>query len=346
MPQALVKRPRNEYEWNPENIARLGKISDSELAELMGGIPSVIRRKRNDLGIPAFKHAPGAKKGKPRPNFDWSEQAISLLGTKTDKEVAEQLGLCIAAVGQKRRSMSIAGLRPTQKPIEIPKRFIRYLGVWSDQKVAEKVGVSQSAVSNYRNKLGIKPLQNRSEFPQAAIALIGTMTDTDLANQLGVRVSTVQARRSKLGIARFKPSKPDVAFELPQEIIDQLGKVPDSQISHITGKTIIAIGQYRNRLGIQRYQRTGFVLPDEDHALLGVISDTDLAAKHNVSKGTIGRLRSKAGIASPRVLVSFPHEKSHLLGTMPDAKLAETLGVSQSNVNVIRNAKGIPPFRH
>lgn len=312
MPQALAKRPRNEYEWNPENIARLGKISDSELAELMGGIPSVIRRKRNELGIPAFKHAPGAKKGKPRPNFDWSEQAISLLGTKTDKEVAEKLGLCIAAVGQKRRSMSIAGVRPTQKPIEMPKRLIRYLGVWSDQKVAEKIGVSQGAVSNYRSKHGIQPLQNRGVFPRAAIALIGTMSDTDLAKQLKVRVSTVQARRSKLGIARFKPSKPDVAFELPQEIIGQLGKVSDREISLITGKSILAIGEYRNRLGIQCYQRTGFVLPDDDHALLGIISDADLAAKHNVSKATIGRLRSKAGIPSPRVLR--------------------------------RNAKGIPPF--
>lgn len=54
--------------------------------------------KRQELGIACYKPAFNHLKGKTRPNFNWTEEAIALIGTVTDVEAGERLGLSPGAV--------------------------------------------------------------------------------------------------------------------------------------------------------------------------------------------------------------------------------------------------------
>ena len=78
-------------------------MTDQEVADRMGGKADAIREKPLSLGIKADKPLASPVKGKPRPNFNWTEQAVALLGTKPDKHVAQELGLAITTVALKRR---------------------------------------------------------------------------------------------------------------------------------------------------------------------------------------------------------------------------------------------------
>lgn len=206
-------RERHKYDWTPQNIALLGTMTDQEVADRIGGKADAIREKRLSLGIKAYKPQASPVKGKPRPNFNWTEQAVALLGTKPDKLVAQELGLAITTVALKRRSLGIEGLKSRRPPIEIPAKLKRQLGKSSDASIALKLGVSTSAVSRYRRRLGIEPFMEHNQLPSEADALLGKMSDRQIAKRFGVSTNWVRERRIKLGIevARHADSQATLA---------------------------------------------------------------------------------------------------------------------------------------
>lgn len=193
-------RERHRYDWTPQNIGLLGTMTDQAVADKIGGKADAIREKRLALGIKAFKPKASPVKGKPRPNFNWTEQAIALLGTKPDKQVAQELGLATTTVALKRRSLGIEGLKSRRPPIKIPANLKRQLGKSSDAEIASKLGVSTSAVSRYRRRLGIDPFMEHNQLPAEADKLLGKISDRQIGQRFGVSTNWVRERRIKLGI--------------------------------------------------------------------------------------------------------------------------------------------------
>lgn len=141
--------------WTPEEIAMLGKRIDADVAETLGislGSVAITRRK---LGIPAFK--PRKAPNRPRRSLsDWSEKEIALLGTLTDKQAAETIGLGHATVRIKRISLGIPPCRiKAGRPSFWTPDVLARLGKELDSVIARDIGVSRQRVSQKRAELGI-----------------------------------------------------------------------------------------------------------------------------------------------------------------------------------------------
>lgn len=203
-----TKKPiiRVEYDWTPENVALLGKMSDGDVAARIGGKADAVRHKRKTLKIKPFKSKHGLTKGKPRINFNWTEEALNLLGTKTDKEIALLLGLSSSGVARKRRLLGIAGKGQFLDPVVIPLSLVRRLGKWTDAKIAKEMGVSASVIARCRQRRNIAATILFNKLPPESLPLIGTMRDSDLARMFNVARTTVYTHRLKLGIKLFTPS--------------------------------------------------------------------------------------------------------------------------------------------
>lgn len=147
--------------WTPEEIAMLGKSIDAEVAETLGislGSVAIARRK---FGIAAFK--PRKAHNRPRRSLsDWSEKEIALLGTLTDKQVANILGLGDATVRIKRISLGIPPYRKQEvgPGIWTPDVVAR-LGKEPDSSVARDLGVSRQRVAQKRAELGIGGVESK-----------------------------------------------------------------------------------------------------------------------------------------------------------------------------------------
>lgn len=207
MESTAKRRERHRYDWPPEHLALLGTMSDRDVAERIGGKPEAVLAKRQALRIEAFKPKTSPVKGKARPNFDWNESNLKLLGTMTDAELGKKLGLANTTVAAKRRSLGIPGRNGRLEPIVIPRNFKLKLGKWSDGKIASKLGVASSAVSRARRKLGIPPIMKANYLPPEADEYLGKLPDTVIAERFGVSRTCVGNRRAALGIARTKVMK-------------------------------------------------------------------------------------------------------------------------------------------
>ncbi|NVL49857.1 hypothetical protein F2S72_08905 [Pseudomonas syringae pv. actinidiae] len=201
------KKPysRVRYDWSPEKVALLGTMSDTDVAEQIGGKVHTVAIKRQELGIACYKPAVSKIRGRPRPNFNWTQEALSLIGTMADKDVASRLGLSTGAVGVKRRSLGIAGRSQKLSACAVPEDLLPYLGVWSDAAIASKMGVRAATVNRIRRKLQIQPVMEFGIFPEEAVQRLGTMQDLDLAKEYSVTAAAVWKQRKKRGIPRFRP---------------------------------------------------------------------------------------------------------------------------------------------
>ena len=331
------KKPyaRVQYDWTPEIIALLGTMSDGAVAAHIGGKAATVQFKRQELKIKPFKPKPGAREGKRRPNFNWTKEALGLLGTKPDSEIAKLLGLSSNTVSHKRRSQGIVGRKPKRDPIVMPEHLIHHLGKWTDAKIAKEIGVSANAVSKYRRRRQIKATIEHNALSPKAIPMLGTMQDAELARMFNVTNTTIHTHRLKLGRPLFISS----GMALPDPVRPLLGTMPDGRLAKQIGVSPQVITRWRTELGVEVWNR----LPRDAAALLGKVSDSKIAAMVGVSNSFVAKVRIAQGIDSyglPRSL-PFPDDKEHLLGTMTDSKLANQLGISHATVFKRRNRNGI-----
>lgn len=83
------------------------------------------------------------------PGF-WTDEAVSLLGTMPDPELADRLGISRFPVKQKRKELGIAPYRKDYP--EITAEVAAEFGVVSDGIIAKRLGVSTSFVQRARKK--------------------------------------------------------------------------------------------------------------------------------------------------------------------------------------------------
>jgi len=204
----MAKRPKSE-EW---------KRGQSERSRKMWENPEA-------YGLPPRRH--------------WTDEEIALLGTDTDRAIANVLGLPINVVKNKRDRLGISRLSQSWKEHEIV-----LLGTAPDSQLARKLGKSSSAIRRKREQLGIPTFLKR--WTDEEVALIGTASDPQVARKLGRTASCVQSKREQLGIPAFfvRWTRSEIAL---------LGTDTDQNIARLLGRTEMAVKVRRNKLGIPAY---------------------------------------------------------------------------------------------
>lgn len=134
-------------DWkSPDLLELMKKNNDSELAFKLGVSRQRVHQVRKSLGIPSASSR--------------REEAVietGLVGKVSDRELAEKLGEDHKYVAAVRHRLQI-------KPVRTSKfdKYVHYMGVVPDKKIAEMAGTSQSSISNYRRRRNIAPFQKRS----------------------------------------------------------------------------------------------------------------------------------------------------------------------------------------
>ena len=170
----------------------------------------------------------------------WTDQELALIGSDSDRAVAEQLELPIKVIKQKRESLKIPLLAQRWKEHEIA-----LFGTAPDSKIARMFGKSSSAVQRKREKLGIPAFVERP-WTDAEIALIGTASDREVGRRLGRPFSCVQAKRLRLKIPAFFVRWTEAEFAL-------LGTDSDANIARLLNRTEVAVKYQRKSLKIPVY---------------------------------------------------------------------------------------------
>lgn len=152
------------------------------------------------------------------PSYQWTEESLALLGTMTDYDVAQTLGVTQGVVFNQRAIRGIPPFRPVGRHKAGRKSYpwtpeeLALLGTMSDQDVANKLDISYGTVQRKRKELGIPAMDSsreRIDWTEEKIALLGTAPDWVVAEKLGIHKLTVLHKRHELGIVAYgKYSKP------------------------------------------------------------------------------------------------------------------------------------------
>lgn len=129
--------------------------------------------------------------------FDWTVQALALLGAMSDRDAGKQLGIHSATVGKKRREMTIAKY-DSYKGLPI--------GKVPDATIAKMKGVSITSVALRRYREGIKALQKQEKWTEEHVALLGTASDKEVGKMVGRKKMAVYTARRTRGIPAYQES--------------------------------------------------------------------------------------------------------------------------------------------
>jgi hypothetical protein len=139
--------------WTPAMVALLGRHTDLELMQRFGMVAGTIRAKREELGIPCFR----------KTKIDWTSARVRrLMGRLSDIAVARRLGVNSETVRLRRTE---AGIPPHVQAAWTPDAW-RRLGTVPDSVIAAEVGLTRSAVSWNRRRLGIPAWDTRPHPPR------------------------------------------------------------------------------------------------------------------------------------------------------------------------------------
>jgi len=241
--------------WTEEMLARLGCASDASIAAELELEVGSVRRKRVQLGIPAF--APATRESA----FRWTPEALALLGTASDRDIARRLGVAHATVGAKRRELGVprfgghgddccrepaeAGARRARRWVFPGLRWrcdLRQLLELPTGELTRRFGVSRSTVRSWRRKAGVEPPRRDRRWTPELDARLGKDPDSQLAEELGVAPSTVRHRRLRLGI----PACPRSLVWRDREVV-LLGTAPDAEVARRLGCSRSAVFEERRR---------------------------------------------------------------------------------------------------
>jgi hypothetical protein len=240
----------------------------------------------------------------------WLPKQLSLLGTISDGELARRIGIQTSAVFLKRSSMGIAPSRPFSSLKWTP-RELALLGKHSDEKVARMLKTTRKSVINKRLAMGIECHAKSSKFWH-------TWTDREIA-MLGKQIDREVAQ--KIGISTMCVTMKRQQMHIPS---------------------------FRKRKITNRPSRSLVDWTPAETALLGTMTDSDVAERLDLGANTVrlkrislgippcGFHRRSAGVWTPKVLARLGNESSGVI--------ARDIGVSRQRVDQKRKELGIPPL--
>ncbi|OGQ81118.1 MAG: hypothetical protein A3F90_04005 [Deltaproteobacteria bacterium RIFCSPLOWO2_12_FULL_60_19] len=148
---SLPHRP--PVQWTAGMIRLLGGNVDARVAEKLGLPEYLVMHKRQRLGIPSHGDVP--ERRQPRA-FNWTKRKIALLGTDSDRKIAERLGTIGGVVVRRRTRLGIPSFYRYRR-ISWTKEMVSLLGKTTDWEIAKKYGMKRESVARERRKRGIPP---------------------------------------------------------------------------------------------------------------------------------------------------------------------------------------------
>lgn len=189
----------------PSMLPRLGRDTDIDIAADYGISRQRVHQIRNRLGIEC-SHEP----------FVFPDEFVPLLGTMPDKLLAARMGVNLSYIRAERKKRGIEAWKYVSPSEEQLRAAANILGVLSDPKVAEVVGVPPQAVFKFRQKYGIKtkvisPKHKdfvRIDYDEVARLFHDGKTDEEIAKAVGGTVGTITGIRNRLRLLRKEQGTP------------------------------------------------------------------------------------------------------------------------------------------
>jgi DNA-binding CsgD family transcriptional regulator len=237
--------------------------------------------------------------------------------------------------------MHVALPRPGHQPWTTAED--KLLGTMTDRDLAQRLGRPQQVIRERRRQLAIATFYpaGRRPWTQAEEELLGTMSDQQLARRLKRTPESVKTRRAAKGIPICDPKK----HRWTADDDKLLGLRPDAQVAMLLRISVESVKHRRHqlRISLPGQERT-ISAPKpwraEDDALLGTVSDQEIAQRLGRSATSVKARRTRLGIASNRHW--WTPGQDVLLGKFPDEELARRLGRSLEAVRARRERLGIP----
>lgn len=280
--RALVARRRRERgipvldtrrrPWANEDIALLGTMADSALAERIGTTGHTVKRERERRNIPPFR-------------AQWDDLVAARLGKVSDRKLASELGLDIKTVSRERAARGIPALRRRRYWTA---EETALLGNLPDSEVARRLGINPSAARSERIRLGLDAAPSTAASVAWDEQGLGDEPDTVIAARLDLRTPTVAAARRERGIPAYR--------QIDWERV-ALGAKPDKALAAELGIGSSAVGRQRQQRGIPAF--TGKAISQEGLPLRSVeeglvdawLHAQDVPHQHEVHVG-IGQIRA------------------------------------------------------
>jgi hypothetical protein len=183
------------------------------------------------------------------------------------------------------------------------------------------------------------------------LALLGVVPDVVVAVKAGIDRQAVAAERRRRGIQPAWPRRPRI--EWTDEMIELLGTDSDAAVAAQLGIGAGSVIYKRRQLGIPAanpppYEKArGYPWGPGDVALLGKVSDGELARALGLSTTSVTCKRQRLGIApfrKPPARIEWTPQKIERLGQVPDTQVARELRISLGSVRAKRHELGIPAF--
>lgn len=283
----------NEMDREPQLpldvIEQIGKKTDQRLSLIYGVSRLQIRIYRALHKIPA-------KPLEPKSLHKWTKAEDALLGTISDRRAAAKIGVTAGQVLNRRRKLGIpvlgkdTTLRWTEKRIAL-------LGTEPDHVLAKLWNVTQGLIREKRESLGIPKCERTSrEIPALCIDELGTTSDNVLAERYGMTPTVIRNLRTEAGIPPFKTTAP---FQWTANRLKKLGTQPDDELAVLWGVSPAFVAKKRSELNLPARRRPTKVdwQDPKNVALLGTMSDGQLAKKLNVTAGAVALQRRNRNIA-------------------------------------------------
>jgi len=332
----------------PEQAALVGSMSDVKVATLLKVSPNTILAYRKRIALESHRSQRGVKKVAE----SLSEEHQALLGKISDPDLAKLTGVHVSRIGKFRMSLGILASRSELTWRPTPGQ-VAMLGNESDASLARRWRVERGAIVKYRRDHGIATWQKPAWEPTLEqAALIGTLSDAEVAKIAGVPGRAVYEYRRRHGI------KSGFAWQPTPEQLALLGKIPDGILAKQAGVHMSTVLKYRKELGIGAYVHQAAGVPLEKPyklyepsssailALLGYLSDAEIARREKVQNKTIGLFRQKLGISPWKAGVNPPahgwRELAELFGRESDEEIARQAGLDASIIAAFRMRRGIP----
>jgi predicted transcriptional regulator len=288
------------FDWSQETLELLGSMPDPKVASQLGLTASAVRQKRTRLGIPQFAGPRANCKGRIRPNFKWTAEAIALLGTMSDPKVGARLGLGSSSVKWKRDALGIPPHTAICRISDSTRvELLKRVGTTSDRALAYELGISQHAVSQYRAKQRVAAKERYVPLPAEAEAQFGEVADAAIARRFGGSPQTVGRKRRQAGISRASVVGRPV-FSFPNAAIGKLGILHDEVIAAEIGRSKSFVAKHRRSLGIAAAPRphSPRSISKAAQRLLGTLPDSHIAKLYQLNTSTVRATRLRLKIAS------------------------------------------------
>lgn len=198
--------------------------------------------------------------------YKWDDSWNKLLGTKSDKDLAEDLGLTYSVIQTRRNGLGIKSYAE-QSRIDW-KDIDKFLGTDYDSNISSKFGISKYSIGARRKKLGIPKYSKDTDsyFNEEILALLGVKSDPFISEKYDIPLTIVKNKRWGIGI---EPAK-HASWVSEREWSDyELQKLKDTNLTTIDVSKMLNISRNtvqkkRKSLGIKFDKKRQIRLEEEN----------------------------------------------------------------------------------